>query len=224
MPWMSQVGETIWKADRDEPSNWGSPLVLEHDGTVQVVLTGENMVRAYDLANGDELWTSGGQTSRPVASPVTDGENVYVGSGFRGNYFAGIKLGGSGDLTGSDSILWEMDRNTPDIASPLLSDGRLYYLSAKSAIVTCVDAKSGKAHWGPERIPGLGDAYSSPVAANGNVYLVGREGKTVVFKDADTFEVVATNELDDGIDGSPVVAGKEMFLRGKQFLYCIGEG
>ena len=48
----------------------------------------------------------------------------------------------------------------------LLSDGRLYFLSAKSAIVTCVDAKSGKVHWGPERIPGMGEVYSSPVAAN----------------------------------------------------------
>jgi len=218
-----QSGKILWKVDRDEPSNWGSPLIVEHQGKAQVVVTGENEVRAYDLASGDELWWSGGQTSRPVASPVSDGENVYVGSGFRGSYFAGIRLGGKGDLAGSDSILWEIDRNTPDISSPLLSGKRLYFLSAKSGIVTCVDAPSGKIHWGPERIPGLGDVYSSPVAANGNVYLVGREGTTVVFKDADTFEVVSTNQLDDEIDGSPVVVGDEILLRGKHFLYSLAE-
>ncbi len=216
-------GETLWEAARDEPSNWGSPLIVEHQGKAQVVVTGENEVRAYDLITGDELWWCGGQTSRPVASPVTDGKNVYVGSGFRGSYFAGIRLGGKGGLVGSDSILWEIDRNTPDISSPLLSGKRLYFLSAKSGIVTCVDAPTGKVLWGPERIPGLGDVYSSPVAANGNVYLVGREGTTVVFKDADTFEVVATNQLDDAIDGSPVVVGNEILLRGKHFLYSIAE-
>ena len=218
------TGEPIWTAERpDEPTNWGSPLILEHEGATQVIITGDTAVRGYDFATGKELWRCGGQTARPVASPVTDGETVYVGSGFRGSYLAAIRLGKEGDLTGTDAIAWDIDRNTPDIASPLLSNGRLYFLSAKSAIVTCVDAATGKALWGPERIPGLGDVYASLGSANGNVYLVGREGTTVVFKEADQLEIVATNRLDDPIDGSPVFSGKDLLLRGKHFLYCLAQ-
>lgn len=216
------TGEPIWTAARpDEPTNWGSPLILEHGGATQVVITGDTAVRGYDFATGKELWRCGGQTTRPVASPVTDGQTVYVGSGFRGSYLAAIQLGNEGDLTGTNAIAWDIDRNTPDIASPLLSNGRLYFLSAKSAIVTCVDAATGKPLWGPERIPGLGEVYASLASANGNVYLVGREGTTVVFKEADQFEIVATNRLDDPIDGSPVFSGKDLLLRGKHFLYCL---
>lgn len=218
-----KTGETMWKTDRDEDSTWASPLIIEHGGKVQVVTNGHTAVRSYDLASGDLLWQSGGQTERPVSTPVTDGTNVYVGSGFRGSYLEAIKLGASGEVAGTEAIVWSVDRNTPDVPSLLLSGKRLYYLSQKSGIVTCCDAATGKVHFGPERLPGLSVVYSSPVAANGNVYLTGREGMTIVFKDADEFEIVATNKLDDGIDGSPVVVGNEIYLRGKHYLYCIAE-
>jgi hypothetical protein len=66
--------------------------------------------------------------------------------------------------------------------------------------------------------------YASPLAANGLLYVVGREGTTLVLKDQPTFEVVATNKLNDKIDASPVMLGKELYLRGHEYLYCISEG
>jgi hypothetical protein len=59
------------------------------------------------------------------------------------------------------------------------------------------------------------------VGAAGRVYLVGRNGTTVVIKHGDTLEELATNVLDERIDASPGVAGKELFLRGQEHLYCI---
>jgi outer membrane protein assembly factor BamB len=97
----------------------------------------------------------------------------------------------------------------------------LYITKSNNAIVTCLDAKTGTVLYGPERLEGTGNFYASPVAAAGRVYLVGRDGTTVVIKDSDKLEVLATNKLDEGIDASPAVAGKQLFLRGKENLYCL---
>ena len=65
-----KTGETIWKTSRDEPTNWATPLVIKHDGKMQVVMNGQTKARGYDLESGAELWRCGGQTQRPVATPV----------------------------------------------------------------------------------------------------------------------------------------------------------
>jgi hypothetical protein len=59
------------------------------------------------------------------------------------------------------------------------------------------------------------------MTAAGRVYFVDRSGTTVVLKAGDTLDVIAVNKLDDTIDASPVAVGKQLFLRGEKFLYCI---
>ena len=71
-------GETIWRTSRDEPTCWATPLIVEHDGEKQIVMNGQNYARAYELETGKELWRCGGQTQRPVASPVAEGGLVFV--------------------------------------------------------------------------------------------------------------------------------------------------
>ena len=180
------TGETLWKTDRDEPTCWATPLVVESDGEKQVIMNGENQARAYDLETGAEIWRCGGQTQRPVASPVFANDTVYIGSGFRGSFLGAFKLEGTGDIEGTDQVVWSVDQDTPDIASPLLSDGRLYYHKGKTGILTCHDATTGEILFGPERIPGISNPYASPMAAGGYVYLPGRSGNTPVIKDAAT--------------------------------------
>jgi outer membrane protein assembly factor BamB len=65
--------------------------------------------------------------------------------------------------------------------------------------------------------------YASPVGAADRVYLTGRNGATAVIKNADTFEVIESNKLDERIDASPAIAGNELFLRGTDSLYCIAK-
>jgi len=218
-----QTGDTVWKQDRDEPSCWATPLVVGAGDQRQVIMNGQKFARGYDLATGKELWRCGGQTFRPCASPVAAGDTVFIGSGFRGSFLGAFKLDGSGDIEGTDSVLWTVDKDTPDIASPLLTDGRIYFYKGKSGILTCLDAKTGKPHFSAERIPGIRRTYASPVAAGGYVYLTGRRGTTVVIKDADELEIVATNTVGEGVDATPAPAGDQLFLRGEQHLFCIAE-
>lgn len=218
-----RTGKTIWKTDRDEPTCWATPLIVEHKGQSQVIMNGQTCARAYDLKTGEELWRCAGQTQRPVASAVGDGNFVVIGSGFRGSYMGAFRLGGRGDIEGSQSVIWELDRDTPDIASPLLSNGRVYFHKGKTGMLTCVDAATGKAHYEVERISGINSTYASPVAANGHVYLTGRRGATVVIKDDKKLEIVASNSLGEGVDATPAPVDNELFIRGERHLFCIAE-
>lgn len=219
-----KTGETLWKTDRDEPTCWATPLVVEgSDGKKQVIMNGQTKARAYDLESGEELWRCGGQTERPVASPVHVDGITLIGSGFRGSFLGAFRLDGKGDIEGTDAVVWTTGDDTPDIASPLLSGGRLYFHKGKTGILTCVDATTGEKLFGPERIPGIASTYASPMAAGGYVYLTGRSGTTVVIKDAPTLEIVATNSVGEGVDTTPAPVGNQLFIRGERHLFCISK-
>ena len=74
-----------------------------------------------------------------------------------------------------------------------------------------------------ERLEGISGVYASPVAADGRVYVAGRDGTVVVLKEGPKVEVLATNRLDDGFDASPALVGDRLFLRGRSSLYCLQE-
>ncbi|MEZ5328803.1 MAG: PQQ-binding-like beta-propeller repeat protein [Verrucomicrobiales bacterium] len=218
----AKTGKSLWKTPRIEGSSWTTPLVVEHNGQGIVVQSGPGFARAYQLADGKELWSAAGQTGRPVATPVAADGMVYVGSGFRGAFLGAYKLeGASGDITDTDSVAWSIDKATPDVPSLLLSQGRLYFHSARSGIVTCLDAKTGEPHYSRERLEALRDVYASPVAAGGYVFLTGRDGTTVVIKDGPKLEIVSTNHLGEPVDATPVPDGSELFIRAAKHLYCI---
>jgi outer membrane protein assembly factor BamB len=217
-----QTGETIWKQDRKETTEWSTPLVVEHAGRKQVILNGQKSVRSYDLATGKELWQCGGQTLRPIASPVAANDMVIVGSGYQGAFVAAFRLDGAGDIHGTDKVIWTLDHDAPDVASPLLSSGRLYFHKGKTGLLSCVDAATGKPHYFARRI-GLDNPYSSPVAAGGHVYLTSRNGTTVVIADADELKVLATNHLDETIGATPAPVDNELFIRGDKHLLCIAQ-
>ncbi len=215
------TGKTVWKTNRDEPTCWATPLVVEHAGKKQVIMNGKTSARSYDLETGKELWRCAGQTERPAASAVASDGLVFVGSGFRGSYLGAFRLSGKGDIQGTSNVAWSVNRDTPDVASPLLSSGRLYYYKARAGVLTCVDAATGKPHYSASRFSELDAIYASPIAAGGHVYLTARNGTTVVIKDADRLSVVATNNLGETIDASPAPVDNQLFIRGEKHLFCI---
>ena len=217
----AHTGKTRWKAARDEPTSWATPLVLEHNGRTQVIVNATKRVRSYDLATGQLLWQCGGQTVNVIPSPVADDKVVYCVSGYRGSFACAISLDATGELTDGRKLLWEYKQNTPYVPSPLLTGDRLYFTKGNSAVLTCLDTKTGKPLYESERIPGLRSLYASPICAGGRIYITGRDGTTVVLKRSDQLEVLATNPLDDPIDASPVAVGKSLLLRAERYLYCI---
>lgn len=218
-----KTGAIRWQTPRDEPTNWSTPLVVRVAEESQVILNGQNKVRAYDLNSGEELWSCGGQTARPAASAVAGHGLVYVGSGFQGSFLAAFRPQGRGDLEGSENVVWSLDRDTPDVPSPLLSGERIYFYKGRSGLLTCLNAITGKPYYSAVRVPGLTSIYASPIAAGGHVYLSDRDGNVVVIEDADALTVVATNSLSETIDATPAAAGNQLFIRTAKHLYCVAE-
>ena len=218
------TGDERWRQPRDESQSWSTPLIVDHDGGAQVITSATRRVRSYDLKTGKQIWEAPGLTPNTIPSPVAGNGVVYAAAGFNGNVLHAIRLGKTGDLTDTDAMLWTTKRGTPYVSSPLLYGDRLYMFSSNNALLSCLDAKTGKPIVETERIDDLEGVYASPVGAAGRVYLVGRNGTTVVIKHldkTDKVEVLATNVLSERIDASPALAGKDLFLRGREHLYCI---
>lgn len=219
----ARTGTTRWKVDRDEATTWNTPLLVPRADGVQIVLNGANRARGYDLETGRVIWECGGQGPNPIPTSVTLDDTAYCMTGFRSYALYAIPLSATGDITDTDQIRWQLNEGTPYIPSPLLYNGRLYFTKSREAILSCVDARSGEVLFDKERLPDLETLYASPSGAAGRIYFVSRNGAAVVIKQADEFELLATNQLDDSFDASPVIVGKELFLRGENNLYCIAE-
>ena len=218
------TGKEIWRKKRDEPTSWSTPLIVEYGGKTQVIVSATNFTRSYDLSNGDIIWECSGMTTNTIPSPVVENGVVYVMSGFRGNALQAIRLeGASGDISDSEAVLWEYNRDTPYVPSPLLYNGSLYFLKSNDGILTGFNTKTGKPNFGPQRLDGISNAYASPVGASNRVYLTGRGGTTLVIENSTEFKILAKNTLGDGFDASPAIAGNEFYLRGTRYLYCISE-
>jgi outer membrane protein assembly factor BamB len=216
-------GDLVWERDRDERTSWVTPFVVEVGDTTEVVTLATKSIRSYDAENGDLIWESGGMTLNTIPMPVTGFGHIYCTSGFRGFSLMAIKLGQKGDLKGTDAISWELDQGTPYVASPLLYNGKIYVTESLKAVLSCYDAKTGTPVFTDQKLEGLGQLYASPVAVAGRIYIPDRRGKVLVIKESDTYEVLATNTLDEGFDASPVVIGDDLYLKGHEHLYCISK-
>jgi len=219
----AKTGKDKWKVQRDEGTTWHTPLIVEHEGVMQVVVNGKERSRGYALETGKVLWECGGQISTPLTSPVSANGVVYFSTGFGKSAIVAVPLDARGDITDSDKVLWTNQDAAPYVASPLLYDGLLYVTKQRTSILACLDAKTGKAHYSKQRLRRLRNLHASIAGADGKVFIVGGKGTTFVLKHGKEFEVLATNKLDDAFSASPVLVGSQIFLRGKKYLYCIEE-
>lgn len=216
------TGEPRWRVARDEPTSWSTPAIAERGDGLQVVVNATNRVRGYDLHTGRILWECGGQTVNTIPSPVIANGVAYCASGYRGAALYAIPLDVTGDVS-TDDVLWSHASATPYVPSPLVVGNRIYFTAQNTGVLTCLDAADGRVIFGPERLPGVGSMYASPIAASDRLYFVGRDGTTAVLQASDTFQPLATNTLEDAVDASPVAAGRQLFLRGASHVYCVEE-
>jgi len=216
------TGAERWRRQRDEPTTWTTPHVVQHGGAAQVIVAGTNRVSSYDLRTGDTVWEAPGLTTNVIPSVVSGDGLVFAMSGFRGNAARAIRLAeAKGTITGPPAVAWSYDRDTPYVPSPLLYRGGLYFLKSNSGVLTQLDARTGEVRY-TERLS-IPNVYSSPVAADGRVYVTGREGETVVLEAGPAPKVLATNPLPDAVDASLALVDSEIYLRGAKHLYRISE-
>jgi len=219
-----KTGERLWKVDRNEATSWSTPLVIEHDGKPQVIVSATNRVRSYDPATGELIWECGGMTGNVIPCPVLRDGIVYLTSGFRGNALLAISLDkASGDITDSEAIVWKHDKNMPYAPSPLLYGNMLYVLQENKGFLSCFNVDTGQAYYERQKLDGIRVTFSSPVGASERVYITGKGGATLVLQHGTEFKLLATNSLKDNFTASPAIVDKDIYLRGYKYLYCIAQ-
>ncbi len=217
----ARTGKTTWKKDRDEPNAWATPSIVEHSGKTQVITAASNMVRSYDLDNGNIIWQCSGLTGNVTPCPIVDGDMVYCMSGYEGCSLLALPLNSKGDISNSTKIKWKLNQGTPYVPSAVLSGNLLFFTQSNQGIVTVVNVTSGETVMQKTRLPGISNLYSSPVNAANRIYFTSRDGKTVVLKHSKKLKVLATNKLEDEFNASPAMVGNQLFLRGRKSLYCL---
>jgi outer membrane protein assembly factor BamB len=221
-----RTGRELWKTPRERASSWSTPIVVEHAGRAQVIVSGSQRLRSYDLENGKLLWECQGlSVENVVASPVAGHGLVFAGSTYDKPGVLAIRLDGAkGDITGTEHVVWQRRRGAPYVPSPLLFGDSLLFLNHfQGGILTRVNARTGEDQPGAFRIPGLHNIFASPVAAAGRIYIPSREGVTAVLKDGNPLETLAQNRLEDQFSASPALTRNAIFLRGEKYLYCLAD-
>jgi outer membrane protein assembly factor BamB len=219
------TGDTVWKTDRsidlakmqrDIRKAYCTPIVTELEGTRVLISPGAHAAMAYDLRTGEEKWRVRYKGFSLASRPVTDGERVYIATGFMRAQLYAVALKGAGDVT-EDAVAWKWRRNVPKMPSPLLVEDRIFMVD-DGGYATCLDTATGEAVW-RHRLGG--EHCSSPLCVGDRIYFFDREGRTVVIARADEYRELAENHLDAGFMASPAVVGDALLLRTKTHLYRI---
>lgn len=216
-----RTGKEVWRTPRKVQVSWSTPLLVHTAKRAELVTSGTEFVIAYDPATGKELWRHKGVESNAIPSPVANTDMVFLVAGFPAKIAMAIKLGGSGDLTGTPNTPWTYAKGTAYVPSPILY-GDYLYLTTDRGILTCLDAKTGEVKYEGGRIPIPATFTASPVAFEGKILLTSEDGDTFVIKAGPKHEVLATNSIGEAVYASPAIADGSIFIRGEKNLYRIG--
>jgi len=197
--------------------------VVEVGGRKQVVVNATKKVRSYDLENGKLIWECGGLGANTIPHPVRQDDLVFCMSGYQNPMLLAIRLGREGDLTGTDAVVWSQAKGNSYTPSPVIFDNKLYVLT-DSGMISCYNARTGEPYYQQVRLPKPYNFKSSPVGANGRLYLASEDEDVIVLRMGEKYEVLATNTMTDQVFiATPAITGGEIFLRSKTRLYCIRE-
>jgi outer membrane protein assembly factor BamB len=218
------TGREAWRVSRDEKSNWAAPLVTTVGARTEVIVAGSNKARSYDLESGKVIWEVAGLGANTIPQPVRQDDLVFLMTGYRNPMLMAVRLGREGDLTGTDAIVWSQTKGNSYTPSPVIFDNKLYVLT-DTGMVSCYNARTGEPFYHQTRLPKAYSFKSSPVGANGKLYLATENEDVVVLRMGEKFEVLATNTMTDQVFiATPAIAGGELFLRSKTTLFCIRKG
>ncbi len=188
-------------------------LDTNQDGKLARTEMPENFLEKFDASdrNGDALID---ETEIDTAFQHPD--NMAGG----GNTIQAVRGGGSGDVTATH-VVWNIDNKSPsNLSSPLVFNQRLHVVKS-GGISSCFDAATGDEVWGRTRLRNFGDYYASPIAADGKIYIAGRNGFVVVLEDGPELKVLAKNDLGEEIFATPSVADGRLYVRTRENLFCI---
>ncbi len=205
------TGEMIWETPRKGHPVWSSPVLATFNDQPQVIINGNPDVTAFDPVNGEELWSVECLMGDVAPSLAVNSTMVYSNTDYA--RLAAIKPGPGA------SIVWEDNYFTSDVSSPVANNSHLF-IATGYGDVACYNAQTGDTLWTHYFME---QYYSSPIIADGMLYLLDRSGTTNIIKAGGTFEPVSVSPIGEPVDCTPAFSDNKIYIRGMENLYCISE-
>ena len=135
------TGKVVWRTDpTDSLGNvWGTPALAKAGESTELVIGAPSEIWGLNPKNGKLRWYCPYVESDQFSSSVVvDGDTVFAVEG-RGGGSVAVKAGGKDDVSKASQLVWT-GRDSSSFASPIVYQGRMYFVSRKT--ITCVDAKT----------------------------------------------------------------------------------
>jgi outer membrane protein assembly factor BamB len=204
--------------------SWSTPIVIDTGTRKELVVSHPRRITAYDPTSGSEFWTCGGYAPLAYVSPVfADGAVVALGGWFGASL--AVKVGGSGDVTGSRTV-WHKPRDGSYLGTGVAHEDHLYVASMEG-LISCTDVRTGEQAW-EERLEsssGRNEVWSSiTMSGDGLMYVSNQAGDTFVFRpNPRSYDQVARNSIDEHTNSSVVIGNGDIFIRTHQALWCFAK-
>lgn len=222
------TGNEKWKINRDEKTNYSTPVIWENKQGNELVTTGKS-ARSYDPETGSLIWELKMADGNAIPSPVYDKEHIYLGKpggpGKPGTLVS-VKAGSKGNITPADSALvssgveWTLKETGIANPSPLLFNGLLYLLGSRGGELYCLDAATGAQVY-KEKVDKVGACWASPWIQGGKIFFYDEKGTTQVIQAGKEFKVLSQNTLNDKFWASVAITNDAYIFRGIKKLYCV---
>ena len=157
--------------------------------------------------------------------PVFHENRIYVAGG--GDLFWGkneawlkcIDATQSGDITRTGEV-WSYPLERHVMSTPAVHEG-LVFIADCGRKMHCLDAATGRPHWTQEI---QGEAWASPLVADGKVYLGTRSGQFWIFAADKEKKVLSTAEIGSPISASAAAANGTLYIATMSHLYAVRNG
>ena len=157
--------------------------------------------------------------------PVFDNNRIYVAGG--GDIWWGkneawlkcIDATRTGDIT-TNGLVWSYPLQKHVMSTPAIYRG-LAFIADVGRTFHCVDAQTGQACWTHEI---KGEAWASPLVADGKVYLGTRGGAFYVFAASREKKVLSTIDLGRPVSSTATAANGVLYVATMSHLYAARQG
>jgi outer membrane protein assembly factor BamB len=225
----TRTGAEVWKVARSEGTNWATPFVWENSVRTEIVTSGSDAVRSYDL-NGKQLWELKGMSTISIPTPFASHGMLMLSSGYIADPLRpayAIRPGASGDIslkgdeTSNAFVAWALKTGAPYNPTPIVL-GDIYYTLFDRGFFTAHDVRTGKEVYPRQRISTDAAGFTaSPWAYNGKIFAISEDGDTYVIQAGPEFKLLGKNTLGEMTLASPAVAHGSVLIRTAGNLYRI---
>lgn len=227
----AKTGDVVYRVHRtndavgESHDSYTSAVLYEAGDRPTIVLQGGDCTTGHDAETGEELWRfTDNPRKQPhwrlIPTPVVAEEMIFNAQPRGGLAYAfNPNVKSQKDVP---SAAWVYDARTTDVPTPAYYEGRLYVLNGVRKVMQCFDPKTGEELWLGD-LPDNRRFWSSPVVADGKIYMVDEDGGVVVATADKEFKILSRGSFGGRpCKSSPVVAGGKLFIRTSEKLICIG--